>query len=271
MTENDPAIVSDEIILPPPPSEAPKQDEPAEKPVDDAKPEDTTAEAKADEEEPEEEEPKPKTSGYARLKARHQALIAEVERLRQPPPTAPEAEPKLDDFNGDYLAFEKASVAFAAKQAIRAELATQRQQDLAAKQAESRHEAVQDFFERAEEAKGKLPDFDAAIDTMYGSMGPLPETVRDLLADSDTGPLILYHLAKNPGVARDLYSAGPIDAARQIGQLEAKMTLPKARNVTKAPPPIAPAKGGATPPRDLYGLARNDDATSYIEARKAMK
>ena len=273
---NEPALMvrDSEEVLPPPPSTEPKQDDkgPSE-PVDDGKPEDTTAEAETETEEKEEPVADKPRSGYARKKAENQRLYARIAELeaQQRPPTPSDAEPKLDDFNGDYLAFEKASVAFAAKQAIRSELEQQRRQDLQARQVEARHESLQDFEERANEAKVKLPGFDDAIDTLFGTLGPLPESIRDKIADSDNGPQILYYLAKNPGAARDLYQSGPLDAVYEIGKLDQRMSLPKARNVTKAPPPMSTPKGGATPPSDIHMAAKSEDISNYAKMRSAMK
>ena len=268
LPDEDPALsdTSEEIVVPPPSSEKPK-DEPVEEPADDAAPPEDKVEAKT--EETEEEAPKPKSSGYARLKARHQALIAEMEALKAPKPEQ-EQPPKVEDFNGDYLAHERALVAFEARKAIRDELGKQRQADFQVREQQARQEAVQDFMERAEETKSKLPDFDKAIDTMYGSLGALPNVVRDILADAENGPVSLYHMAKNPSLAREIYAMGPIDAAREVGKLEAEMSMPKARRETKAPPVINAPKGGATPPRDIFALAKSDSMAAYVQARRAM-
>jgi hypothetical protein len=187
---------------------------------------------------------------------------------QRPAEEAPK-EPKLDDYNGDYLAFERATVAHEARQAIREEMARARQEDFATKQAQEKHELVSDFFERAEEVKGKLPDFDKAVNDLYAQIGPLSEGLRDLIASSDQGPVILYHLAKNPSAARDLNSYGIVDAAREVGRLEAKLS-PAPKKETKAPPPLSTPKGGASPPRDVYGLAKSSERIDdYVKARLA--
>ena len=274
MTENtpDPGVIPDEVVLPPPPTEVP-QDVPGDKPDEDAPKEAEQAETTEEEVEEEPEQPR-KSSGYARLKARHQATIAENEQLRrqlqQPPPPPAEREPKVEDFNGDYLAFEKAAVAFEARRTIREELANIEQRSRQAKQVEQQQETLQDFFERTEEIKAKIPDYDKAIDTLYGQVGALTPTLRDMIAKSDKGPLILYQLAKNPGFARDLQVYGPLDQAQEIGKLEERLSMP--RNQTSAPPPIKSPKGGAAPPRDIFAVAaKSDDITDYVRARKAMK
>jgi hypothetical protein len=274
-TDDQAPVVPDEEVKAPPSTEKPV-DVPAEKPDEPvAKAEDETAEAETEElEEPEEPVKKSKTSGYARLKARHERLLAQIEAERRQRETAePEIkEPKVEDFNGDYLAFEKASVAFAAERAIEKALSKQAQQDAQAREAQSKQEVIEDFFERTEEVKSKVKDFDDAINGLYGNFGPLPNLVRDKIAEADNGPQILYYLAKNPAAARELYESTPIDALYQIGRLDEKMALPAARKLSKAPPPINPPKGGASPPTDVYGIAtRSEDISDYVKARKAMK
>lgn len=271
-------VVPDEEVVPPPSTEKPK-DVPAEKPdEDEVQAADTSAEAETEEEQEPEEEPetkKSKTSGYARLKARHERLLAQIEadrqaRSRQEQPE--EKEPRVEDFNGDYLAFEKASVAFAARQAIREEMSQARQQEHQVREAQSKQEVIEDFFERTEEVKTKFKDFDDAINGLYGSFGPLPNLIRDKIAEADNGPQILYYLAKNSAAARELYEATPVDALYQIGRLDEKLALPEARKQTKAPPPINSPKGGASPPMDVHAIAtRSEDIRDYVRARKAMK
>jgi hypothetical protein len=276
--ETDPAIVSDETVVPPPPqpSEKPK-DVPAPEP-DEPKEAEAKPEPEAKTEEPEEpDEPRRPRSGYARLKARHQATIAELERLKTQQAQAAqepkaEAAPKVEDFNGDYLAFERAAVAFEARQAIRDELGKAREQDAQIRQAQSQHEVLDDFFERWSDLEQKTPDAKQAVDGLFAQIGPLNNTLRDLIAEADNGELILYHLAKNPGLGRQLNGLGPIDAAKQIGALEVKMSVPKAKKETSAPPPIKAPSGGATPPSDIFRLAaKSDDISDYVKARKAKK
>jgi hypothetical protein len=275
MNENtpDPAVVPDEEVKPAPPSSPePKPDEQVEKPAEEAKAEEISEEKT--EPEPDEEEPPRKKSGYARLKARHEALIAQLEaerQARQPGPEEPK-EPKPEDFGGDYLAFEKASVAFAATKAIREELAKARQQDFQAREVAAQQDSIADFVEEAKSYSKRIPDYDQSIDQMYGSLGPLPNVLRDLISNADNGHMVLYQLAKNPGLARDLYNGAPLEVAMKVGGLDARLSLPSAKKETKAPPPITAPKGGASPPRDIYGLAtKSEDIRDYVKARKAMK
>ncbi|MFC0282410.1 hypothetical protein ACFFJB_02055 [Camelimonas abortus] len=62
--------------------------------------------------------------------------------------------------------------------------------------------------------------------------------------------MLKYHLAKNPADLQRLNAMDPLSAARAIGRLEAKLSLPTANRTSKAPPPTAPIKGGAGPASD---------------------
>jgi hypothetical protein len=43
------------------------------------------------------------------------------------------------------------------------------------------------------------------------------------------------------------------------------------QRATKAPPPLAPVRGGASAPRDLATLAAKDNAEDYIRARRSAR
>ena len=212
--------------------------------------------------------------GYARLKARHQAVIHELEELKRQrtEPVDETKVPKVEDYNGDYLAFERATVAYEARQAIRDELSKARQVDQQAKLQEAQAENLDEFFEKWNDLEQQMPDAKDAVDKLYATIGPLNPVARDLLADADNGEVILYYLAKNPGLARQLNGMDPLSMAKEIGKLEAKTALPKTQTETKAPPPISGPKGGASPPRNLEQLAkRSEDISDYVKARQAKR
>jgi hypothetical protein len=142
---------------------------------------------------------------------------------------------------------------------------------LQVKHQEAQAENLDDFFERWGEFEGKMPDAKGAVDTLFATIGPLNPVARDLIADAENGEVILYYLAKNPGQARQLNQADPISAAKMIGQLEARTSLPKGRTETKAPPPIKQVKGGAAPPRDFHQAAKSENISDYVKMRKAME
>ncbi|MFC0282449.1 hypothetical protein ACFFJB_14970 [Camelimonas abortus] len=213
-----------------------------------------------DGDEQEDGEKRKRRSGVDRLKRKIAELTAELElqRSRGPVPAdseairrAVEAEvgepPKIEDFE-DYFAYERAMTAYeidrrlAEKEAKRNAAARQAQMTAA------QQIALEDFREREAEVAKAIPDY---VQTMAqaGAM-PASDAVTRLVIESDKGPLLKYHLAKNPADLQRLNAMDPLSAARAIGRLEAKLSLPTANRTSKAPPPTAPIKGGAGPASD---------------------
>ena len=58
------------------------------------------------------------------------------------------------------------------------------------------------------------------------------------------------------------------DAAREIGRLERKVEVPKAKTQTQAPKPLTTPQGGAAPAKDLMQLAKAEDITAYVQERR---
>lgn len=54
---------------------------------------------------------------------------------------------------------------------------------------------------------------------------------------TEHGPAILHHLSENPDVSSRLANMSPLDAAREMGRIEATLTQPKPKPVSKAPDP----------------------------------
>ncbi len=232
-------------------------------------------EAQGDDGESEGEKPK-RRSGYDRMKRR--ALMAEAalanERLRReaaPKDGAGEDKaPREEDFNGDWGKFIAASAAYEAAKAVKDTLRSDKEGDAKTRAAEIQAEIQADFKERAEAYKATAKDFDEVIGKFVDGGGKFTDTVRDLVLESDKGPELAYFLAKNPAVAKNLNSLSEREAAKQIGALEATLSRPQAKT-TKAPPPIRPPSGGASPPVDLQSLAKSDNADAYIAMRRKQK
>jgi len=69
----------------------------------------------------------------------------------------------------------------------------------------------------------------------------------EVLEESERGPEIAYHLGQNPRLAREIARLSPLQAARELGRIEAKLAeRPKAPAVSKAPPP-APTLAATEP------------------------
>lgn len=220
--------------------------------------------------------PKKKATGSARLKARHAALIAENQTLKQQLADAEaqkdEKPPALEDFDYDEDAHRLALQEHTTRKVIREENATRDKADAERREQEATALAEDDFSERIEAAKEIYDDYDAAIGALKGSLGEngMNKSLAGLITDSDQGEIILYHLGKNPSKATRLNGMDVISAAKEIGSLEAKLSVPQTNKVSKAPPPVTPVKGGgsAPPPSNLQKLAAKGSMKDYVAARK---
>ena len=217
-----------------------------------------------------------KLSRYDRMKRRMSAMATELDGYRSQfasretgndPPKA--AEPKEDDYNGDYTSYLADLAAFRAAKRIEERLEARDQATFAERQHKVAREAMDDFIERAEEAKTRIPDFDDKIKAFQDMGGKFAPHVIEEVRDSDKGPQLAYFLASNPAIAAELNALNPRDAAREIGRIEASLSLPKPKKQTQAPAPVQPPMGGSAPLKDVYAAAKSDDMAAYIKMRNA--
>jgi hypothetical protein len=169
---------------------------------------------------------------------------------RQPEPSA--ARPKPEDFQ-DYDAYVEALADWKAEEKarkLRDELKAESEKTRAKTEADRRMEAF-----RAAESKVRatVQDYDEAIQDAQDT--PMTQVMFDVILESEVGPNLLYHLAKNPDEAERIAHLSPARQAAEIGKLEDKLAQqlkdppkPKASN---APPPVNPvrARGSASTPR----------------------
>lgn len=216
---------------------------------------------------------KRRPSGSARLKARLDRLARENEELRQAlAPRAPGAllddhdlvEPRERDFPNDYFAYERALQDYRVRKAIRDEhrlIAVQQEQERADREARARFATYND---RLGEVRDRIPDFETA---MRQSMGiSIRDDVLGLILGDKKGPLIAYHLAKNPDKVDALNRMHPVEAAREIGSLSARIRGPQGKQATTAPPPPSSPRGGTSPRTKSYADMSMDE---YVRARAA--
>lgn len=201
------------------------------------------------------EKPK-RRSGVQRLKAQNQRLQAELEALRSSTPvragetleTAIQAEigPPPDERNfTDYLAYERAMTAYTVKQAIAEDRIKSRVEQFTSREQNRIRELVENYEDGQDKARKVIADYDAVLRSAKDAA--VAPHVEGLLLESDKSALLSYHLAKNPDKLARLNALPPVAAAREIGKLEARLSLPSANKATKAPPPVASVRGGATP------------------------
>src|SRR6266516_5370997 len=202
--------------------------------------------------------------------------LKEIEARLPPTPqptAAKDAEPQEAEFNGDYFKYTAAKAAYDARQAVRAEFAEQRQIDAAKELQRERGRAVSALDELAKETRTRIPDFDKVLEDFQRQGGTVaPHVQQAVFRLGEEGPSLLYTLAKNPGLAQDLNSMDPFDAAMEIAELraEGKLSLAEPKKQTKAPPPVKPPTGGASPTPNIHELAQKGDMDSYIKLRESI-
>lgn len=205
-----------------------------------------------------------RASGYQRLKRRVNVVLAEnaelhrqLEEFRrranadggnQRADAQEEQPPQEADFNGDMLAYERALTSYhvrqAAKEAVRAELSRKDADEAGRRQIEARRARIDSYNEALEDARERIEDFDQAMTAMKG-VEVRPDIIDEIMG-SEKGPLIAYHLAKNPAELADLNAMSGREIARAIGQLEGRLSLPRAKAATRTPPPPTLPRGGAS-------------------------
>jgi hypothetical protein len=224
----------------------------------------TEAQAEGDEGEGDEDAggDKPKRpSGAQRQKRRMAAILAENaelhRRLSESQPreqrgdgkAGADTAPQEKDFDGDYLAYERARQAYETRQAVREEFARIEQTHRAGREIDAQREQVIAYEERLDDARERIADFDDAMKQMKG-VQVRNDVVMEIMS-SDKGPLIAYHLAKNPERLRELNGLSGRELAREIGRLEGSVRMPAGNKQTRAGSPPSPVKGGAAPTPSL--------------------
>lgn len=172
----------------------------------------------------------------------------------QTAPEAPAERPTRDQF-ADQDDYVEALAEWKAEEAV-----ARVQQQSAAHAADNARQSA--WQAREAEAKAVIPDYDAVVPT---STVPVKPHVVDALMDSDAGPALVYHLAKNPDVAARLNAMTPTRAAIELGRLETTLTAPAVKAPSNAPAPITPITPQASGRAVDLSRASMDD---YIAERK---
>ena len=146
--------------------------------------------------------------------------------------------PKEEDFT-DYNDFVAARAVYAYRTEDRTQAVTEAEAH--AKEAEEAERAAiqEEWAAQATAAKAKYADFEQVAYT-----APISDEVADVIATSEMGAEIAYHLGKHPDQAARISSLHPVDAAREIGRIEARFSAPPPpKQTTTAPPPPKPLGG----------------------------
>ena len=146
------------------------------------------------------------------------------------------APPKLEDFDHDEEAFNRADIKHQVAEAVKAERAlitTEANQATAA-------EAQRTFNERV--VAMDKPDFaDVA-----NAVPQLPLGVADALVQSENGAELIYHLGTHLDMADKLASMTPSQAIMELGRISANMSTKQDIKLSAAPEPIEPLNSGGS-------------------------
>lgn len=129
-------------------------------------------------------------------------------------------------------------------------------QRLAKREAEQQQRDAQaQFNQRMADARAAKPDFDEVI---LSADAPVSPALQQVILTSEHGPDIMYQLASNPAELARLSALPPLDAARAIGRLEAKLSsstpAQKTKPSVRPPAPPTNVNGSAASTRRLEDL-----------------
>lgn len=177
--------------------------------------------------------------------ARRDKIKADAEKSSTPP-----KESEFTDYN-EYL------IALGAYQAARGwderqsreaeEQVSQHDQRLQEVERQRQAEIAQEWAAQVADAKTRYADFDKVVSD---PTLPIAQHVATMIASSDNGADLAYYLGTNRNEAASISQMPPMEAARALGRIEARMSLPKPKTTTETPDPIEPVKPKATATKD---------------------
>jgi hypothetical protein len=106
----------------------------------------------------------------------------------------------------------------------------------AEKARDQQQQKAQSFRQLETEFEAKNPQYREKV---YNSGLPISQATAELIADSPDGPAVALYLADNLELAQQIYDLPPVQAARELGRIEARLAqkvTPKPA-LTNAPPP----------------------------------
>ena len=144
------------------------------------------------------------------------------------------------------MKYQAALIEYAAQEAERRTLERIREDQTRTQQAQGRSA----FEKRQAEFLQAMPDYRAKV--LEDRNLPISTPMLEVIVESEQGPAIAYYLAENRDLAEQIARLPPVQAARAIGRIEARLeanrpaAAPQAPPVSKAPPP--PPRIEATEP-----------------------
>lgn len=177
----------------------------------------------------------------------------------EPQAAQPAVKPTPEQFT-DYAEYVEALTDWKTEQKL-----DERMQQESARQAQAAR--AQTFQERAAAYQTQAPDFDEVLSS---ADVPMARHVGAAILESDVGPQLAYHLARNPQELERLNRMPEAAANREIGRLEASLAKPAA---AAAAPPVraSSAPKPATPIGSQGRAATLDPSRMSMDEYAAMR
>ena len=125
-------------------------------------------------------------------------------------------------------------------------LAERKAEELLARreQARAQSEIIESYHDREEDARNKYDDFEQVA---YNPKLPITDAMAQTIQSSDVGPDMAYYLGSNPKEAERISRLSPLQQAKELGKIEAKLAdNPVVKKTSSAPAPIAPITARST-------------------------
>lgn len=215
------------------------------------------------------------TRNWREAERREAALLAMLGRQQTPAKPDPVVEdepkpaPKLEDYNYDEAAYQAALF-----QHVKAEAARAAREELQQERTREKEQAKKQTFRQRETDFAKAnPDY---LTLTRDPSLPFTRELVDLVAESEKGPDVLYHLANNRDLADRIAGLSPVGAAREIGRIEAMLEKPAPAPapkpaISKAPPPPPKIEATDSTPRVSTTSPDSDTLTDdeWVKAERA--
>ena len=178
------------------------------------------------------------------------------------------------DFEGRQQAHTSSLVDYRVKRALQEE---REANEKARKEADTK--AANEAIERSWQERITATEADHADwrEVIEGSKLPISPTMDGFILDSEIGPKVLYHLCKNPDLAKQVFEMSPWKAGRKLIEIEAQLAGGKPNSqsapeapITKAAKPttdLAARGGGVADP--VKAAVEADDYTAFEAAQNA--
>lgn len=181
----------------------------------------------------------------------------------------------------DYLAKElermRGQEGDGTQQPVRQEDVEARAERLAEQKIAARQQEAKIAELRSNGTKEFKAEFDTAMSTLQslGAMDNDPQAIAFSAAvlESDVPHKVLHYLGTNPDEATRILSLSPVQQARAIGLIEARLATatPNPPSVSKAPPPVKPLGTRSSAPTSLEHLPTDDIDTFMKKERERAK